>query len=109
MRLIEEINITTSIIRFYDGIDFDMIRDHTTEDFLIFFIDSWSTEVKKWERDNKINNILNNIYNDFNPSEINNNFILIYQTSGDLDLVYKTVRDRLLDKEPYFNNWKVIV
>lgn len=109
MRLIEEINIETCIVRFYDGIDFDMIRDHCTDDFLIFFIDSWSIEIKKWKRDNKIDLLLNGIDDNFNPSEIENNFIAIYQTCGDLDLVYKTIKDKILDKNPYFNTWRVIV
>jgi len=96
MRLIEEVKKSNINIKFYDGIDFNLISNHDNNDFLIFFVDNFIKEVKKWNRINKINKLTNSGI-DFNPMEINNNYIAIYQTNGDLDIIYKTIRNRMFD------------
>lgn len=106
MTLIEEINIETCIVRFYDGIDFDMIRDHKKEEFLIFFIDNWIDSYTQWERDKKIDNLLNGTDDDFNPSTIENKWISIYQTSGNLEMTYLTIKSKLLDRNSLIEPWR---
>lgn len=106
MTLIDEINIETCIVRFYDGIDFDMIRDHKKEEFLIFFIDNWIDSYTQWERDKKIDNLLNGTDDDFNPSTIENNWISIYQTSGNLEMTYLTIKSKLLDRNSLIEPWR---
>ena len=106
MTLIDEINIETCIVRFYDGIDFDMIRDHKKEEFLIFFIDNWIDSYTQWERDKKIDNLLNGTNDYFNPSEIENKWISIYQTSGNLEMTYLTIKSKLLDRNSLIEPWR---
>ena len=106
MTLIEEINIETCIVRFYDGIDFDMIRDHKKEEFLIFFIDNWIDSYTQWDRDKKIDNLLNGTDDDFNPSTIENNWISIYQTSGNLEMTYLTIKSKLLERNSPIEPWR---
>ena len=108
MTLIEEINIETCTVRFYDGIDFDMIRDHNKEELLIFFIDNWIDSYKQWERDKKIDNILDDIVEDFNPSTIENNWISVYQTSGNLEMTYLTIKSKLLERKSFFEPWRTL-
>lgn len=108
MTLIEEINIETCIVRFYDGIDFDMIRDHKKEEFLIFFIDNWLDSYKQWERDKKIDSLLTDIDDDFNPRTMENNWIAVYQTSGNLEMTYLTIKSKLLERKPFFEPWKTL-
>jgi hypothetical protein len=106
MILIEEINIETCIVRFYDGIDFDMIRDHKKEEFLIFFIDNWIDSYTQWERDKKIESLLNDTNDDFNPSAIENKWISIYQTSGNLEMTYLTIKSKLLERNSTIEPWR---
>lgn len=89
---------------FYDGIDFDMIRDHKEEDgFLIFFVDSYVSEIKGWERENRLNSILEGTdFEDFESERYQNNHIAIYQTSGNLIPVYDAIRRKLLESNHVF-------
>jgi hypothetical protein len=103
MTLIEEINCSGVRILFYDGIDFDMIFRHESEDFLIFFIDSWAEEAKRWKRESRIKTIVEGTdYKNFSINELNNPNVAIYQTSGRLDAIYKTIRDKVLAKNTHF-------
>ena len=113
MILIDKVEYNNFNIFFYDGIDFDMIRDHNDSDgkFLIFFIYSWVDEVKKWNRDNKINNILEDMNNDFDPDLINKNTISIYLTNGYVMETYKVIKDKIFKSnyEPLSYNLKGLV
>jgi hypothetical protein len=97
MILIDKIEFNNHNIFFYDGIDFDMIRDHkdTSGDFLIFFIYSWVDEVKKWRRDQKIKTILEDTDSNFDPDLINKNTISIYLTNGYVMETYKVIKDKI--------------
>jgi hypothetical protein len=97
MTLIDKIEYNNYNIFFYDGIDFNMIRDHkdTSGDFLIFFIYSWDDEVKKWKRDQKLNKLLDDVNNDFDPNSIDKNTICIYHTNGYVMETYKVIKDKI--------------
>jgi hypothetical protein len=97
--LIEKIEICGTDTYFYDGIDFDMIRDHKGEDgFLIFFVDSYISEVKGWERESRLNSILDGTdFEDFESEKYQNTHIAIYQTSGNLIPVYEAVKKKILE------------
>jgi hypothetical protein len=95
MTLIDDILINGERFYFYDGIDFNMISNYTGTDFHIFLIDSWIKEVNRWQRDSRLNNLLNGELTDFNPNKINNNFICIYQTNGDLQSMYNIIKKKL--------------
>lgn len=97
MKLIEYLNSNEKQFFIYDGIDFDMIQKYSGVDYHIFLVESWIEEVKKWRRDNKIKSILTQNNVDFDPYQISNSFISIYQTNGDLDLIYDTIRKKIID------------
>ena len=99
LTLIENIEINGTNVFFYDGIDFDMIRDHKEEDvFLIFFVDSYINSVKAWERQSRLDSVLEDKdLEDFDSEKYQNNHIAIYQTSGSLIPVYETIKKKLLE------------
>ena len=102
MILIEELKIEYNTIRFYDGIDFEMIHNHRGNDFLIFFIKSWKEEIIKWERDSKLNTLLNNKdYTDFDVHNMENNYFSIYQVVDNIDGVLYVVKKRLINKQDH--------
>lgn len=104
MTLIDEIFIDNVKIKFYDGIDFNLATNHPkdgSEGFIYFFIDSWSSEVISRRRNDKIDSILNGeplLSNE----ELNNNYIVIYQTGGDFR-VYETIRTKLDNRFPWMS------
>jgi hypothetical protein len=102
MILIDEIKIEFKTIRFYDGIDFEMIHNHKGNDFLIFFIKSWKDEIKKWERDSKLNKLLyDKDYGDFDVHNMENNYVSIYQVGDNLPGVLEVVKKRLINKQDH--------
>lgn len=99
MRLIEEINHFGFKILFYDGIDFDMIFGHESEDILIFFVESWVEEAKRWSRECKIRSIFDGSDSkNLSIEDIVNPNVGIYQTSGNLDAIYSSVKEKILGK-----------
>jgi uncharacterized protein YwqG len=99
LTLIEKINISGTDTYFYDGIDFDMIRDHKEEyGFLIFFVDSYINSVKAWERQSRLDSVLEDKdLEDFDSEKYQKNHIAIYQTSGNLIPVYETIKKKILE------------
>jgi len=106
MKLIEQISDENGlpIIRFYDGIDFNMISNHPvngSDGFLFFFVDNWVIEKKIYERENKINSILEDEYKP--PVEdtykIENPYISIYQTNGNTNDIYQTIRKKVITED----------
>lgn len=101
MILIEIMSYKGTNIEFYNGIDFDVLKNHAkdgSDGFIFCFMDSWKKEVNKHNRENKINSLFEGSnYEDFKWEDINNNYISIYQTDGiGLELLYQTVRDKVL-------------
>jgi hypothetical protein len=87
-------------VRYYEGIDFDIVKKHPTdgsEGFIFCFVDSWVGEVKNYNRTNKIDTIVENkeLKDNFNIDDINNNYVCIYQTNGNTKETYKTIRENI--------------
>lgn len=102
MNLIESIIIDGNVFSFFDGIDFDIIMNHPkdgTEGFIFCFVDSWVKEVKKWERESKIDHILKNkLIKKFNSQNIENNYVSIYQLDGiDYKILKEIVKQKILN------------
>jgi hypothetical protein len=76
MDLIEEISLGSYSVSFYDGIDFEMIKNHDSKNLLIFFVDSWVDEVIIYERNCKLKSILDGTDNEFNIHNISNKRIM---------------------------------
>ena len=99
LTLIEKVEIDGTDVFFYDGIDFDMIRDHKGEDgFLIFFVDSYVNSVKTWKRQIQLDSILEDKeVEEFDSEKYYNSSVAIYQTSGNLMPVYEAIKKKLED------------
>jgi hypothetical protein len=100
MILIDEMKINNNIVKFYDGVDFNILIKHSKDGsggFIFCFIDNWVKEVKSYNRQRKLNSIVDNIkYINFEWEMIDNNYINIYQTEGlGIDIVYETIRGKL--------------
>lgn len=101
MTLIEEIEQKGVNVRFYNGVDFDVLINHSkdgSDGFIYCFMDSWIKEVQQYNRDNKIKSVINNTeYSDFDWDNINNNYICIYQADGiDIDILYQAIREKVI-------------
>ena len=100
MTLISEHN--TNNIKFYDGIDFEYTKSHPndgSEGICVFLIESWTSEVKKWKRTQKLNHILDDKEYDLSLQEllnhdIDNNYVFIYQTNGELEKIYNILLEK---------------
>lgn len=95
--LIDRISANGTDVYFYDGIDFDMILGHTPDKgFLIFFVDSYVSAAKAWERQSRIESLLEGREPEpFDSEKYQNDSIAIYQTSGNLMPVYTAIREKL--------------
>jgi hypothetical protein len=99
MNLIYESYSSGFLIKYYEGIDFNIVLDHSkdgSEGMLIFFIEKWQNEVNQWKRDNKIKKVLGDSYIEGNISEIDNSYIAIYQSDGlSIQELYKIIRKKI--------------
>lgn len=108
MTLIEKIEIEGTKIMFYDGIDFDMAIGHSDDsEFLIFFVDSYVAAAKAWMRTGRLDSILEGKEDSFGDMpEIENHRVSIYQTSGNTEVVFETVKKKLLSEpQPWSPPW----
>ena len=108
MILFDEFNINGDIIRFYDGIDYESVRNYNKKELIVIFIEDWSKEQISFLREAKINSLFND--KEYQTLEdINNNYIMIYQTSGYLEIVAESIKKKLLSNtninynEPFIN------
>ena len=100
MILISEKNINNIKFKFYMGLDIDLILNHPDDGsagFLVFFIESHEMEFNSYNRNLKINSILNSEqYKEFTIDDISKNCISIYQIDGiGFEEVYKLVLDKI--------------
>jgi hypothetical protein len=103
LKIIDEVVVNENIIKFYSGIDFDYINSYDKKELIIIFIDNWSSEIRNY----KIDTVLQEDKSIL--SEINNNYIMIYQTNGFLEPVYQTIKKKIIMKQlelPYFTEIK---
>lgn len=103
MTLIEKVKYKSIDVRFYNGVDFDILIKHPkdgADGFIYCFMDSWVKEVQSYNRENKLKSIIENKeYSEFEWESINNNYIAIYQADGiDINLLYKSIRDKVLNE-----------
>ena len=109
MILFDEININGDIVKFYDGIDYEFVRNYDKKEFIVIFIEDWAKEQISFIREAKINSLFDGPeYKEL--EDINNNYIAIYQTSGFLEIVAESIKKKLLlntnvnHNEPWFAN-----
>ena len=112
MILIEEVDYKGTSVKFYNGVDFDLLLSHAkdgSDGFIYCFMDSWLKEVKSYNRNNKLKSIIDGVeYSDFEWESINNDYVAIYQADGiDINLLYQSIREKVLQnhlpKSTYLN------
>jgi hypothetical protein len=113
MILIDGIIVDNVNIKFYKGMDIDLLLNHNRDGsngFIFCFIDSWISEVKSYNRQRKLASLVDDIdYEEFEWEMINNNYICIYQTEGvGIDIVYETIRGKLEKNELPDQPWTPI-
>lgn len=103
MTLIEEILLDQTKVKFFNGIDFNVIMKHSkdgSDGFIFCFIENWVTEVKKWERESKINSVINNEqFEKFKSEELDNGYIAIYQMEGtEPGILFEVIKEKVINK-----------
>lgn len=103
MTKFDEFLVNGSLVKFYKGIDLDFVKNYNKEELIVIFIDDWNTESLRLKRDGKISSVLEDKeYIDL--ESIENNYIVIYQTSGYLDIVSDSIKKRLLNSQSVNHN-----
>lgn len=110
MILIDEIIVDNVNIKFYEGMDFDLLLNHAKDGsngFIFCFINNWLTEVKSYNRQRKLSSVVDGLeYEEFEWEKIDNNFISIYQTEGmGIPDVYQTIRKKVERKQFNSKPW----
>jgi hypothetical protein len=108
MELIEEAFFGSVKCMFYKGIDLEYLSKYPSDGssgMIFCFVDNYLSEVKAYERNSKIKNILHNkeIIDSTSIEKIIrlNNCIAIYQTDGETLTVYNSVRKKLNIEQPW--------
>lgn len=102
MELLSEILIGDVITKFYKGFDHNSMLNHPkdgSDGFMVVFIDNWSDIIFRVNRSNKIDRILGLKVDkvDSNKINFNNNYMIIYQTRGQFDIVYEAIKKRMIN------------
>lgn len=110
MILIDEIIVDNINIKFYEGMDFDLLLNHSrdgSDGFIFCFIENWVNEVKSYNRQRKLTSVVDGVnYEEFEWEEINNNYISVYQTEGmDIHSVYEAIRSKVERKQFEHKPW----
>ena len=99
MILISEELIQNTNVQYYKGIDFNVAQENPKDGsggFLFFFVDKWVDEVKKYTRESKIDNIIDSKpIKDFDMEQLNNDYICIYQTDGNFEVIYESIKNNM--------------
>lgn len=113
MTLIDEIVVMDIPIKFYEGINFDEAIKHSKDGlngYIIFFINKWEDEVHLYNRDNKIDSIINNSeFREFKSEDIENTYVSIYQVDGvGVEEMYKTIRKKIENRNFPNQPWEPV-
>ena len=101
MKLITSSEIKDFKINYYDGFDLERILNHPAygrDGIMVVFFDSIKDEEIKHNRNEKIKSLLESKkIKDFSDimDKLNNNYLMLYQTHGFTDLVFKSIKNKL--------------
>ena len=110
MILIDEIIVEGVNVKFYEGVDFDTLLNHSkdgSDGFIFCFINNWLTEVKSYNRQRKLSSVVDSVnYEEFEWDQINNDYISVYQTEGmGICNVYEVIRSKVERKQFEHKRW----
>lgn len=100
MTFLDEINVSGEVIKFWKGFDLEVILNHPKDGkngFMIVLIDSVQAIRKEIQRDMLLDSILDDSkLEDFDNllENLDNNYLVLYQSSGQDDLLLKTLKDK---------------
>jgi hypothetical protein len=102
MRLISETNLDGTKIQYFEGCDINKMLNHPSDGsdgIMVVFIKSYKDETIVFNRNSMINSILEGGDRPKRLSEIfdqlNNNYLMVYQTSGFTEVVYQGVKNKI--------------
>jgi hypothetical protein len=101
MKLITSSEIKDFKINYYDGFDLERILNHPDDGrdgIMVVFFDSIKEEEIKHNRNEKIKSLLESKkIKDFSDimDKLNNNYLMLYQTHGFTDVVFKSIKNKL--------------
>lgn len=99
MNLIYRNTVDNIEFKYYQGIDFEVVKNHPKDGsngMIIFFITKWENEVNKFIRNNKINQILQQSFCEYNVEDIDNDYIAIYQSEGiPIEILFETIKNKI--------------
>lgn len=103
MILIEKLVVDDKLIYFYQGIDFNRLKNHPndgSDGFIFCFVDNFVKELKSYKRQNKINTVLFDDTNyEFSTKDLDNNYIAIYQLEGtEPGVLFEIIKQKVLNK-----------
>ena len=100
MNFLDEITINNTQIKFWSGFDLQKILSHPKDGssgLMVVLVESIDSERVKFKRDTKINKILNFIpeieFDDI-LSNLDNNFLALYQSRGEDELLVKILKEK---------------
>lgn len=113
MILIDEIIVDNVNIKFYEGMDFDLLLNHAKDGsngFIFCFINNWVSEVKSYNRQRKLLSVVDDLeFEEFEWEKIDNNYISVYQTEGmGISSVYEVIRTKVERKQFEQKPWTSI-
>jgi len=97
MIFLDEIDVSGEVVKFWKGFDLEYVLDHPKDGkngFMVILIDS----VDALKRDIKIDVIFGDIKleEDFDKilENLDNNYLMLYQSKGEDDLIIKILKDK---------------
>lgn len=111
MIFLDEIDIQSVNVKFWSGFDLEKILKHSkdgTDGFMVVLVESIESERLRFQREYTINKIIgdNNNLIDFDNllDNVNNSFLLIYQSRGEDKLLVKILKEKFTQTL----NWRPI-
>lgn len=105
MKLVDEIEINNFSIKFYFGMNIDIILKHPNDGssgFIYCFIESFKEEMIRFKREIKIDDLFENKrvnIDNLSNFDINNSYVCIYQTGELQNETFKIVKEILLNNK----------
>ncbi len=99
MTFLDKIDIKNTEVKFWSGFDLNQIMSHSidgSDGYMIILVESINKEKMKFQRESKINQILGKKRIDFDNliDNINNNYVSIYQSNGEDELIVKILKEK---------------
>jgi hypothetical protein len=100
MTFLDEISINNTVIKFWSGFDLQSILSHPkngSKGFMVVLVESIDSERIKFDRDIKLNKILNldpDLEFDDILSELDNKYLALYQSRGEDEVLIKILKEK---------------